>query len=146
MTVTGQTYNRGVAGTPQASSGEVPNQYFVGGYGTALGQIFRRNFPNYYGRVSISATLGNRSAQGDYGIDQLQFRQSQITGQRDTNAIVVDIAARMSALRQARARHSAAVNTLGETLERNQVSLDEGLSGRVARESKAPEVAAGAQQ
>ena len=202
MTVTGQTYNRGVAGTPQASSGEVPNQYFVGGYGTALGQIFRRNFPNYYGSVSISATLGNRSAQGDYGIDQLQFRQSQITGQRDTNAIVVDIAARMSALRQARARHSAAVNTrtlqeqllaadqekfssgiatfndiindqralvtaqisevnalaayaharvsldqtLGETLERNQVSLDEGLSGRVARESKAPEVAAGAQQ
>jgi len=202
MTVTGQTYDRGVAGTPQASSGTPPNPYFVGGYGTALGQVFRHNFPNYYGSVSISASLGNRTAQGDYGIDQLQFRQSQITGQRDTNAIVVDIAARMSALRQARARHSAAVNTrtlqeqllaadqekfssgiatfndiindqralvtaqisevnalaayaharvsldqtLGETLERNQVSLDEGLSGRVARESKAPEVAAGAQQ
>jgi outer membrane protein TolC len=164
-----------------------------------LGQVFRHNFPNYYGSVSISASLGNRTAQGDYGIDQLQFRQSQITGQRDTNAIVVDIAARMSALRQARARHSAAVNTrtlqeqllaadrekfssgiatfndiindqralvaaqisevntlaayaharvsldqtLGETLERNQVSLDEGLSGRLARESNAPEVEVG---
>jgi hypothetical protein len=34
--------------------------------------------------------------------------------------------------------------TLGETLERNQVSLDEGLSGRVTRESKAPEVEVGA--
>jgi hypothetical protein len=33
--------------------------------------------------------LGNRIAQGDYGIDQPQFRQSQIAGQRDTNAIVV---------------------------------------------------------
>jgi hypothetical protein len=33
--------------------------------------------------------------------------------------------------------------TLGETLERNHVSLDEGLSGRVAWESKAPEVAVG---
>jgi outer membrane protein TolC len=201
MTVTGQTYNRGVAGTPQPSGGEA-NPYFVGGYGTALGQVLRRNFPNYYGSVSISAPLGNRIAQGDYGIDQLQFRQSQVTGQRDKNNIVVDISARMSALRQARARHSAAVNTrtlqeqllaadqekfssgiatfndiindqralvaaqisevnalsayahsrvsldqtLGETLERNQVSLDEGLAGRVARESKAPEVAVGAKE
>ena len=194
--VTGQTFNRGVAGTPQVSSGGTPNPYFVGGYGSALGQIFRRNFPNYSGGISFSAPLGNRTAQGDYGIDQLQFRQSQISGQRDTNAIVVDISARMSAVRQARARHSAAVNTrtlqeqllaadrekfssgiatfndiindqralvaaqiseinamaayaharvsldqtLGETLERNNVSLDEGLSGRVLRESKAPDV------
>jgi len=202
LQVTGQTYNRGVAGTPQPSSGDAPNPYFVGGYGTALGQVLRRNFPNYSASVSFSASLGNRTAQGDYGIDQLQFRQSQITGQRDTNAIVVDIAARMSALRQARARHSAAVDTrtlqeqllaadrekfssgiatfndiindqralvaaqisevnalaayaharvsldqtLGETLERNQVSLEEGLSGRVARKSKAPEVALGAKE
>jgi outer membrane protein TolC len=178
------------------SSGGTPNPYFVGGYGSALGQIFRRNFPNYSGGVSFSVPLGNRTAQGDYGIDQLQFRQSQISGQRDTNAIVVDISARVSAIRQARARHSAAVNTrtlqeqllaadrekfssgiatfndiindqralvaaqisevnalaayaharvsldqtLGETLERNNVSLDEGLSGRVIRESKAPDV------
>jgi outer membrane protein TolC len=197
MQVSGQTYNRGVAGTPQASSGDEPNPYFVGGYGTALGQVLRRNFPSYSGAVSISASLGNRTAQGDYGIDQLQYRQSQLSGQRDTNAIVVDISARMSALRQARARHSAAVDTrtlqeklleadrekfssgiatfndiindqralvaaqisevnalaayaharvsldqtLGKTLERNHVSLDEGLSGRVAAEAKAPAVA-----
>jgi outer membrane protein len=202
MTVTGQTYNRGVAGSPQVVNGVGPNPYFIGGYGTALGQVFRRNFPSYSASVSLSASLGNRIAQGDYGIDQLQYRQSQITGQRDTNNIVVDISARMSALRQARARHSAAVNTrtlqeqllaadrekfssgiatfndiindqralvaaqisevnalaayaharvsldqmLGETLERNHVSLDEGLSGRVSRESKAPEVEVGAKQ
>ena len=47
LQVTGQTFNRGVAGTPQASSGRRPNPYFVGGYGTALGQVLRRNFPNY---------------------------------------------------------------------------------------------------
>jgi outer membrane protein TolC len=202
LQVTGQTYNRGVAGTPQPSSGEAPNPYFVGGYGTALGQVLRRNFPNYSGSVTFSIPFRNRTAQGDYGIDQLQFRQSQISGQRDTNNIVVDISARMSALRQARARHSAAVNTrtlqeqllaadrekfssgiatfndiindqralvmaqisevnalaayaharvsldqtLGETLERNHVSLDEGLSGHVARESNPPEVAAGAKE
>ena len=192
LQVTGQTYNRGVAGTPQASSGSEANPYFVGGYGTALGQVLRRNFPNYSGSLSVSASIGNRKAQGDYGIDQLQFRQSQLSGQRDTNAIVVDVAARMSAIRQARARYTAAVNTrtlqeqllaadrekfasgmakfneiisdqralvaaqisevnalasyaharvsldqtLGETLEKNCVTLEEGLMGRVTRESK----------
>ena len=193
--VSAQTFNRGVAGTAQASSGQPPNPYFVGGYGTALGQIFRRNFPNYSASVSISAPLGNRTAQGDYGIDQLQYRQSQLSAQRDINAIVVDISARMAALRQSRSRYTAAVDTrtlqeqllaadrskfasgmatfndiindqralviaqisevnalaayaharvsldqtLGETLERNGVTLDEGLSGKVARESKVPE-------
>jgi outer membrane protein TolC len=199
LQVTAQTYNRGVAGTPQASSGGGANPYFSGGYGTALGQILRRNFPNYSGGVSFSIPVGNRQAQGDYGIDQLQFRQSQVSSQRDINNIVVDISARMSALRQARARYSAAVNTrtlqeqllaadrtkfasgiatfndiindqralvtaqisevnaltayaharvsldqtLGETLERNGVSLEEGLMGKVNRESRAPDVLAG---
>jgi outer membrane protein TolC len=196
LQVTAQTYNRGVAGTPQATSGTPANPYFVGGYGTALGQVFRRNFPNYAASVSFSGSLGNRINQGDYGIDQLQFRQSQVSSQRDTNNIVVDISARMSAMRQARARYTAALNTrtlqeqlltadrekfssgmatfndiindqralvaaqisevnalaayaharvsldqtLGETLERNHVTLEEGLTGRVAHESRPPDV------
>jgi outer membrane protein TolC len=133
--------------------------------------------------------VGNRQAQGDYGIDQLQYRQSQVSSQRDTNQIVVDISNQLSALRQSRARYSAARQTrilqeellaserkkfsygistfndiiidqrvlvtaqisevnasityararvsldqvLGETLERNHVSLDEGLTGQVRR-------------
>jgi outer membrane protein TolC len=180
-----QTYNRGAAGTPQLN----PNPYFVGGYGTALKQIFRRDFPNEQGGVGISIPLGNRQAQGDYGIDQLQYRQSQVSSQRDTNQIVVDISNQLSALRQSRARYSAARETrvlqeellaserkkfsygistfndiiidqralvaaqisevnasityararvsldqvLGETLEKNNISLDEGLSGKLHR-------------
>jgi outer membrane protein TolC len=180
-----QTYNRGAAGTPQLN----PNPYFVGGYGTALKQIFRRDFPNEQGGVGISIPLGNRQAQGDYGIDQLQYRQSQVSSQRDTNQIVVNISNQLSALRQSRARYSAARETrvlqeellaserkkfsygistfndiiidqralvaaqisevnasityararvsldqvLGETLEKNNISLDEGLSGKLHR-------------
>ncbi len=197
LQVTGQIYNRGAAGVPQATSGAPANPYFTGGYGTALGQIFRRDFPSYSGQVTFSIPVGNRQAQGDYGIDQLQFRQSQVSGQRDINAIVVDISARMSALKQARARHEAAVNTralqeqlleadrkkfssgiatfndiindqraliaaqisevaalaayaharvsldqtLGETLERNGVTVEEGLAGRAvaAPPNSAPE-------
>jgi outer membrane protein len=191
LTAVAQTYNRGAAGTPQTSSGFAPNSYFVGGYGTAVGQIFRRNFPSTIGGVSFSVPLKNRQAQGDYGIDQLQFHQSQVSGQRDQNQIVVDVSARLSALRQARARFAAATDTetlqqqlleadrkkfisgtatlndvildqrslvtaqisvinarssyaharvaldevLGETLEQNNISLEEALSGQVARQS-----------
>jgi outer membrane protein len=180
-----QTYNRGAAGTPQYQ----PNPYFIGGYGTALGQVFRRDFPSEQGSLSLSIPLRNRQAQGDYGIDQLQFRQSQVGSQRDTNQIVVDISNQLSALRQSLARHSAAKQTrilqeqllaaerkkfsygistfndiivdqralvaaqiaevnasityararvsldqvLGETLEKNNISLDDGLTGRISR-------------
>lgn len=180
-----QTYNRGAAGAPQFQ----PNPYFVGGYGTALRQVFRRDFPNETATLGLFAPLYNRQSQGDYGIDQLQYRQSQVSSQRDTNQIVVDISNQLSALRQSRARYSAAKQTrilqeellaaerkkfsygistfneiiidqrtlitaqlnevnaaatyararvsldqvLGETLEKNNVSVDEGLTGNVPR-------------
>jgi len=106
-----QTYNRGAAGSPQIVDGQSPNPYFIGGYGTALKQIFRRNFPSSQVNLSLNASIGNRQAQGDYGIDQLQYRQSQVTAQRDTNQIIVDISNQLSALRQSRARYQAARST-----------------------------------
>ena len=106
-----QTYDRGLAGTYQPSSGEPKNSYFAGGYGTALGQVFRRDFPNNQASIYLSIPFNNRQAQGDYGIDQLQLKQSALSGQRDSNQIVVDISKQMSALRQARARYSVASNT-----------------------------------
>ena len=188
------TFNRGVAGSPQASAGgALP--YFSGGYGTALGQIFRRNFPNNTAGASIGLPVGNRQAQGDYGIDQLQFRQSELRGQKDANQIGVDVANQANALRQARARYTVAQSThtlqqqlleadqkrasgdelfdtlmidqraliaaelsetsalaayarardsldqvLGETLEHYNITVEEGLSGRVDRQSRLPDV------
>ena len=111
LSVTAQAQDRGLAGTYQPSSGAPLNNYFSGGYGTALGQIFRRDFPSEYLSLSFSAPLENRSAQADYGIDQLQLRQSAVSGQRDANAIVVAISNQLIGLRQARAKYSAAVNT-----------------------------------
>jgi outer membrane protein TolC len=187
-----QTYNRGVAGTPQQTGA---NNYFVGGYGTALGQVFRRNFPNNSAGVSFSIPLYNRQAQGDYGIDQLQYRQSQLSNQKDANQILVSISSQMNALRQARSRYATARSTrilqeqlleaeqkraagiatlnvvmadqrallaaqlsemnalasysrarisldqvLGETLEKNHITLEEGMKGHVDRESRPPEI------
>jgi outer membrane protein len=117
----------------------------------------------------------------------LQYRQSQVSTQRDTNQIVVDVSNQLSALRQSRSKYSAAKQTrilqeellaaerkkfsygistfndividqrtlvaaqisevnamatyarakvsldqvLGETLEKNNISLDEGLTGQL---------------
>ncbi len=194
LQVTLQTYDRGVAGTPQPSGG-TPDRYFVGGLGNGLAQVFRRDFPNNIANLYFGIPLHNRQAQGDYGIDQLQFRQSQLRGQRDRNQIVVDISSQAAALRQARARYETAHNTrmlqeqlleaerrrsygpqtfqyimtdqralfaaelsesaaaaayvrarvaldqvLGETLDKNHITLEEGLAGQVQRQSHMPDV------
>jgi outer membrane protein TolC len=192
LQVVGQTYNRGLSGVPGSRH---TNSFFVGGYGSALGQILRRNFPSEQASISFSIPLNNRVAQGDYGIDQLQFRQEQLRGQRDQNQILVDVSSQVNALRQARSRYATAKSTrqlqeqlleveqrraaglntmnivmadqrallaaqlselnaletyararigldqvLGETLEKNGIKLDEGLAGKVERESQLPAI------
>src|SRR5262249_32617584 len=90
--------------------GPVDN-YYVGGLGTAFGQVFRRNFPTQRAAVLFQPTLLNRVAQGDYGIDQLQLQQGNLIERRNMNQIVVDISNQITALRQARARYSQAVDS-----------------------------------
>jgi outer membrane protein len=198
LNLTLQTYDRGVDGVGHVVDGTPPNSNFVGGYGRAFEQVLQRDFPNNIATLGFSAPLGNRSAQGDYGIDQLQYRQSQLASQRDTNTIVVDISARVTALHQAHSRYSAARDTrrlqeqllqadqqrftsggkattfdtlmddqralivaqisevnalaayarsrisldqvLGERLEKYHISLEEGLNGRVERQSQIPAI------
>jgi outer membrane protein len=189
-----RTYDRGLAGTPQASGGQAPPQV-VGQYGTELGQMFRRDFGNESALGYLNIPFRNRAAQGDYGIDQLKYQQGQIQGQRDNNQILVDISNGVIALRQARARYEAAHEarvlqeqlleadeqrrsgtasfntimedqrallaaqlaeltvtgayerasvmldqTLGQTLEKNRITLEEGLNGEVNRPSRLPDV------
>jgi outer membrane protein len=187
--------NRGAAGTPQPASGQPADPYFTGGYGKALGQIFRNNFPSEYAGFYFQAPLNNRQSQADYGVEQLQLKQGDVSSMRDRNAILVEISNEMLALRQARSRYQVAADALnlqqqlldaeknrfsfgtgttsavivaqravvtatttlitarssyatakakldkalGETLEVNRVSLDEGMKGEVARESKIAE-------
>jgi outer membrane protein TolC len=98
----------GLAGTPRtATSGADP--YFVGGMGTALGQVFRRNFPSQNAGAFFEATIGNNQAQADHGIDQLQLRQTELGLQKDLNQTHVDVLNAVVALEQARARYDAAV-------------------------------------
>jgi outer membrane protein TolC len=123
-------YDSGLAGTPNAASGLVADPQFVGGLGKAFGQVFRRDFPNQRAGAYLQIPFNNRQAQGDYGIDQLQLKQNELSAHRDLNQLVVDISSQMVALRQARVRYATAADTRAlqqQLLEK--VKLDFSLGG-----------------
>lgn len=103
----------GLSGTPRTvgsgPSAETANPYFVGGVGNALGQVFRHNFPTEVGGALFSATLNNRQAQADYGIDQLQLQQTRLGVEKDLKQAQVDVMNAVVAVRQSKARYDAAV-------------------------------------
>ncbi len=105
----------GLAGQPRTVAGrlgfETANPYFDGGIGTALGQVLRRNFPTNRAAAYFQTPLRNNQAQADYAIDQLQLRQSQIQLSKDLNQVAVDVSNYLVAMRQARGRYRAAVQT-----------------------------------
>jgi outer membrane protein len=109
----------------------VPDAYFIGGAGNELGQIFRRNFPNYSAGVSLTIPFRNRAAQADYVTDQLQLRQTELQFQRAANQVTVDVKTALIGLQQARARYETTVNTrmLGEqALKDEQNRFQHGVS------------------
>jgi outer membrane protein TolC len=112
LQVFGAESQAGLAGTPKtvtaAGVSETANPYFTGGIGTALSQVFQRDFPTERIGAFVQAPVFNRQAQADSGIDQLQLRQTQLTTQRDLNQVAVDVSNYVVALRQARARYAAA--------------------------------------
>jgi len=104
--------NNGLSGDPNAlAQGVIPPGIFVGGYGNLLGQIFRRNFPNYSAGFSLNIPFRNRAAQGDYVADQLNLRQGELQLQKATNQVRVDVKNAVIGLQQARARYETAVAT-----------------------------------
>jgi outer membrane protein TolC len=101
--------NQGTAGTPRMTPGRPADPYFIGGMGTALGQIFRNNFPSRSIAAGIQVQAFDRVAQADYGIDQLSLRQQELGVAKTANQAQVDIANSLVALSQSRARYEAAV-------------------------------------
>lgn len=106
----GQMTNNGLAGNATAfaiAQGGVP--VFAGGYGSALAQILRRNYPNYSAGFSLNIPLRNRAAQSDYATTMLEFRQSELQLQKQMNQVRVDVQNAVIGLQQARVRYEAAV-------------------------------------
>ena len=90
--------------------GQVPRtpDFFIGGLGKALGQVFRRNFPDYTVGLSVSIPLRNRRAQADAANALLRRRQSQLRMQQQINEIRREVQSAVVGLEQAHARYLAA--------------------------------------
>jgi outer membrane protein TolC len=121
----------GLAGAPKTVTLETPfgpfqlqsDPYFRGNLGTALGQVFRQNFPSEGITVFGSLQVNHRAAQADYAIDQLSLRQQQLITAKDMNQAHVDVTNSVVALRQARARYEAAVQ--GRILQAQLLDAEE---------------------
>jgi len=101
-----------VPGMPsQPRNPNAVDPFFLGGYGTALLQALRRNFPNYSIGFQLNVPLSNRTAEADMVRDQLAVRQQEIRRQQLINQIRLDVTNAMIALQQARAQYEAATKT-----------------------------------
>jgi outer membrane protein len=108
-----------------------PYPAFIGGNGSVLAQIFRRNFPNYSTGISLNIPIRNRQAQADFVTDELQLRQYQLQLQRGENQVQVDVKTAVIGLQQARSRYetAAAARALAEqSLSAEQKRFESGVS------------------
>jgi outer membrane protein TolC len=109
----GDLRNSGLAGDANAlaTAANGQNPFFLGGYGTALGQVFARNFPNYSVGLQLSIPLRNRNAQANYATAAVNLRQNELSVQRLMNQIHVDVQNAWITVEQARAQYAAAVKS-----------------------------------
>jgi outer membrane protein len=112
-----------------------PDPFYIGGYGTFLGQLFRRNFPDYAAGFSLTIPIRNRAAQADYATDLLQMRQQQLQLEKAANQVAVDVRNAVIGVQQAHARYEAAVESrklAQETLAAERKKYEFGKSTNAA--------------
>jgi outer membrane protein len=124
LDLVGTVQNSGMAGDLNPLlAGTLPGSLNLGGYGTALGQLFRRDFPSYEVGLQLTLPLRNRVAQADAVRDELQVRQAQVRRQQLQDQVRLEVADAEESLRQARAAYEAAVEA--RRLQEQSVSVEE---------------------
>jgi len=116
--------NNGLTGTLTPVGEQTPGvPYLAGGYGNLLGEMFRRNFPNYSAGIALNIPLRNRAAQSDYVTSELELRQNELGLQQNINQVRVDVQNAVIGLQQARARYAAAIKA--STLQQQTLDADQ---------------------
>ena len=100
--------NNGLAGdvnplTLPGAAPHNPDPALVGGYGTALSQLFRRNYPDCGVGLQLTIPLKSRAAEADYARDSLALRQQELRLLQLRKQVHVEIQNALIALDQARA-------------------------------------------
>jgi outer membrane protein len=105
--------------------------YLAGGYGNLLGEIARRNYPNYSAGISLNIPVRNRAAQADYVTSLMELRQNELNLHKSTNQVRLDVQNAMIGLEQARVRLDAAARSrelAQETLKADQTRYNLGAT------------------
>ena len=131
--VVGTVQNGGLSGDVNAVGAALTPgaALYPGGYGTALGQIFKNNFPTYSVGVQLTLPLRNRVAQADAVRDQLQVRQTQVRRQQFEDQVRLEVADAYVAMQQARAAYEAAIQSRilqQQSVKVEQETFDVGLA------------------
>ena len=129
--------NNGLAGQVNENFNGFPGQsnsvsgFFLGGLGTSVTQLFRRNFPDYSIGIQMTIPLKNRRAQADMTATLLERRQAQIRLRQQENAIRAEVNNAVIGVQQTRAIYRAARQTRilqDRTLHAEQRKFDLGVS------------------
>ncbi|MDX1979181.1 MAG: TolC family protein [Bryobacteraceae bacterium] len=129
--------NNGLAGSantivqPGLPFVQAANPFLVGGYGSALAQIFRRNYPDYSVGFQLSIPVNNRQARADMANDLLRLRQAELRQQAQNNQIRVEVQNALIGLQQARAGYQSAMKSrvfAEQTLDAEQKKYGLGAS------------------
>jgi outer membrane protein len=123
LDLVGTVQNGGLAGDLNALAGAPTGAVNAGGYGTVLGQLFRRNYPTYGVGLQLTLPLRNRVAQADAVRDELQVRQAQVRNQQLQDQVRLEVADAEESLLQARAAYDAAVEA--RRLQEQSVTVEE---------------------
>ncbi|MCU1261840.1 MAG: hypothetical protein JWO80_4725 [Bryobacterales bacterium] len=122
LDLVGTVQNGGLAGDLNPLAPTVPGSLSLGGYGSTLGQVFRRDFPSYGVGLQLTLPLRNRVAQADAVRDELQVRQAQVRRQQLQDQVRLEVADAQESLRQARAAYEASVEA--RRLQEESVSVE----------------------
>jgi outer membrane protein len=133
LDVVGTVQNGGLSGNINAVGAALTPgaALYPGGYGTALGQIFKNNFPTYSVGVQLTLPLRNRVAQADAVRDELQVRQTQVRRQQFEDQVRLEVADAYVAAQQARAAYEAAIQSRilqQQSVRVEQETFDVGLA------------------
>jgi outer membrane protein len=133
LDVVGTMQNGGLSGdvSPAGAALTPGSALYPGGYGTALGQIFKNNFPTYYVGLQLTLPVRNRVAQADAVRDVLQLRQSQLRRQQFEDQVRLEVADAYVAMQSARAAYQAAVQSRilqEQSVKVEQETFDVGLA------------------
>ena len=126
----GAMQNNSLAGTQNPLTPSADPQ-LIGGYGSALEQIFARRYPTYGAGVNITLPFRNRIAQADVARDEILLRQSQIRNEQFRKQAQLEVEDALVAMRRARASYEAALQTQAlqqESLEAEQAKFEVGAS------------------